>query len=535
MQAKPRAYEPHRLVDAIRGHTRVLAVVALLALFGGAAVARWMVPDLQRATVHARVGFEPHAVLARAHGEALLAAAATRAGEATADLARRVRVSFQGGDQLSVEVRGSEAEQPGKLAAELASGYVALANSRADVHQADQQGARVRELARLRALRDQAQAQLARETPPELVDSEAQLRAQLAELEASLQAASVSPSSEPPLARAAPRAPARTSADLVAAQKSLSKLLAQGGSDGEVSALRAKIAKLQRAASAGDTAPRASAARMAALNARIGRTRAELLEASAQLGSLREAVHRAESTLEEASARALPSVARAELAGPVRVQPISRRPLRVVVALLAPVLALFMLVGLLILRELNDLRVCEATEVAHWLGVTVLTSSPWPRRNDALESLVDVLADPALASLGTTLVLPLSEIERPLAYTLTAQLNARAQRHFLSRTGSRVTIAQDWHGELDSSRIERAAEAADRVLWVVAADAHRGQALAAQRALVKRTDGVAAVLVDAEPVSVRSVGAVLDFWNARAHKPEPLGSSATSAAHASPL
>jgi hypothetical protein len=194
----------------------------------------------------------------------------------------------------------------------------------------------------------------------------------------------------------------------------------------------------------------------------------------------------------------------------------------VLASLLAPLLALLILVVFLVARELTDLRVCEATELAHWLAVPVLTSTSWPRRNDALEALVDALADPALESLGTTLILPLSEIERPLAHTLTAQLNARAQRQYRSRTGSRVTIAQDWQGDLDSARIERAASAADRVLWVVAADAHRGEELATRRALVKRQDGVAAVLVDAQSATVRSVGAAREFWKARTAQPEPL-------------
>ncbi|MEY4513679.1 MAG: hypothetical protein RLZZ450_5801, partial [Pseudomonadota bacterium] len=99
--------------------------------------------------------------------------------------------------------------------------------------------------------------------------------------------------------------------------------------------------------------------------------------------------------------------------------------------------------------------------------------------------------------------------------TLAAQLNARAQRHYRSLTGSRVTIAQNWQGELDSSRIKRAADVADRVLWVVAADAHRGEVLLRRRDVVTRTDRVAAVLVDAEPGLARTVGDSARFWVGR--------------------
>jgi hypothetical protein len=53
------------------------------------------------------------------------------------------------------------------------------------------------------------------------------------------------------------------------------------------------------------------------------------------------------------------------------------------------------------------------------------------------------------------------------------------------------------------------------VLWVVAADAHRGEVLLRRRDLVTRTDRVAAVLVDAEPGLLRSVGDSARFWGGR--------------------
>ena len=188
------------------------------------------------------------------------------------------------------------------------------------------------------------------------------------------------------------------------------------------------------------------------------------------------------------------------------------RGLRLLVSVLAPTIALLALALFFALRELPGLRIREATELSHWLSVPVLTSSAWPGRADALEALVDALADPALDALGTTLLLPLSELDRPLAATLVAQLNARAQRHFRSPTSSRITIAQDWQGELDSSRIRRASQVADRVLWVVAADVHNGSTLEARRSLVAPTGRVAAILVDDDSGSTRSVGSAESFW-----------------------
>lgn len=509
MQAKPRAYEPHRLLDAIRGQARVLVGVALVALFGGAAVARWLVPDLWLARASARIGYQPHAVLSRANEAQLLAAAAANARMSEAELRKQVRVTFGGADRLSVEVRGIEAERTRRLAREIASGYVTLANARAESLHAAQRAARNAELTRARAARDQAQRALQRAMPPGQAENEARLRAQLAELDAALQQAMLAPPPPRPVARF----------DASEAQRQLSRLLANGAGDQEVAALRAKIARAQRA---GDAAP---APALKPLAQRIENKRAELArltEANASLMPLRKELQRAEDHVAELAARVdtEPASTSSSVDGPLSLEPQSRRGARAMASLLAPLIAVLLLLFVLVLRELTDLRVCEPTEVAHWLAVPVLTCSSWPHRNDALEGLVDALADPALESLGTTLILPLSEIERPLAGTLTAQLNARAQRQYRSRTGSRVTIAQEWQGELDSSRIERAAEAADRVLWVVAADAHRGEALASRRALVRRGLGVAAVLVDAEPPLVRSVGMTREFWKARAEVPE---------------
>jgi hypothetical protein len=508
MEAKPRAYEPHRLVEAIRGQTRVLIGVALVALFGGAAVARWVVPDLWLGRASARIGYEPHAVLSRANEAQLFAAAAAHAGTNEAELRKQVKVTFGGRDRLTVEVRGADAERTRQLVQELASGYVTLANARAEALHAGQRAARSAELSHARSARDQAQLALQRAMPIEHAEDEARLRAQLTELDAALQAATLAPT------RPAPKI------DAAEAQRQLSRMLANGAGDEEVATIRAKIARAQRG---GQSTPPA----LKALQSRIDTKRAELEKltaASSELLPLREQLQAAEDQVSRLTARidAEPSSTHSALEGSAVVEPQSRRATRVLSSLLAPVIAVLLLIGVLVLRELTDLCVCEATEVAHWLAVPVLTSSAWPRRNDALESLVDALADPALESLGTTLILPLSELERPLAGTLTAQLNARAQRQYRSRTGSRVTIAQEWQGELDSSRIERAAQAADRVLWVVAADTHRGEALAARRVLVRRKGGVAAVLVDAEPVLVRSVGLAREFWRSRTQLPEPV-------------
>lgn len=533
MKPQPRAFEPSRLREAVRAHFRVLLAATVVALFGGAALARVLVPNEHTAEAVASLPREPHVVVAQALSPRLLAevsgALPTQPG---ADWLRaHTTVRFATPDRLRVRVRSSDEGQARAAADALVRRYVALANERARValEAARREHARLIERARSEqqhAAGALAGQQAAQGAPPLTQDVDS-LRVQLAAAERAAEEAALAASSErerSSSSTAVTRAPsAREKGALVEAQRELSRLLAEHGSEHPaVVAARQRIDQRRLATSAAATP---SEARVRALERRA-RELASVAALQRQALAVAEASLRRVAPLAgaegEARSELAQLVARAPVAGePARVvqaalvQRGERRALRLALSLLAPLLVLLALLGYFALRELRGFRVCAATELAHWLAVPVLTTSAWPNRQDALESLVDELADPALDALGTTLVLPLSELERPLAATLAAQLNARAQRHFRSKTGSRVTIAQTWQGELDSSRIRRAAEVADRVLWVVAADAHRGEELSLRRALVVRDGGVAAVLVDGEPRLSRSVGAAQDFWRSR--------------------
>jgi hypothetical protein len=587
MNPKPRAFDPSRLRKALRSQLRTLLGVTLVAMFGGALVGRLAVPNGWVARATARIVGEPHAVVSRALDDEQLEGA-LRAAElpgSAAALRPRVKIGFSGQDRLQVEVRAAEAaegEAARRVADALVERYVALANARSELASSDQaQLLREATLAAPRARREErelARAEderaqtaltvaLAREGVPELDRQRSALVAAVAQTERDQQAASL----------AASAARARVLA--------LRELGRQAAASAARQALLASQRELSRALAESSAAEAAEAARIASLRARIrqlqaqtvelgGSTVSREVEARAQDALVRELAEQlaqkraALRNLDEIAARVAPLVARADhahqrlleverrdLAPRDASQPsthlaavapaasrvssraelvvLERRGLRLLVSLLAPLIALAALAAFYALRELRGLRVCAPTELAHWLAVPVLTTSTWPRQSEALEALIDQLADPALDALGTTLVLPVTELERPLAATLAAQLNARAQRHYRSPTGSRVTIAQNWHGELDSSRIQRAAEVADRVLWVVAADAHRGEVLAQRRELVARTEHVAAVLVDAEPGMPRSVGQSDHFWITRQSEPgaAPLLASARVPLH----
>lgn len=548
MTARPRAFDPSRVRRALRTNLRTLLGVTALALFGGALVGRLAVPNLQVASAAARIVRDPHLVVAQALDDAVLerAIAASKESISPAALRAATRVRFSGADALEVQVSvpgsGSEAQAASarKLADALVETYVGLANARVDGAHADGQRQQGSELQLARAEHERAQTALAvaqaREGVPALAAQLGELRAAIGQLESAAQTASVDAQEDHERALAlrqlGPARPGRQAArELAVAQRELSRALAQGGDDARVGALRARIARLQQqrvaphdGAIERHVEARAQGARARELTLQLTRKRTELArlqEVAARVAPLAALADRAQQRLDslrqEARVVGGPSTAprhaaRSQVVSRAALVHVERRGLRLLVSLLAPAIALLALALFYGLRELRGLRVCAPTELAHWLAVPVLTSSSWPRLPDALEALVDELADPAIDALGTTLLLPLSELERPLAATLAAQLNARAQRHYRSPTGSRVTIAQDWQGELDSSRIRRAAEVADRVLWVVAADSHQGEVLLARRGLVGRTEHVAALLVDAESGVDKRVGDSAQFW-----------------------
>lgn len=551
MNAKPRAFEPHRLFDAVRAKLSTLLAVGLVALFGGGLVGRLAVPNVQLAEATAGIASEPHAVFERALQDDVLERARQRAGSALAltTLRERTRLGFEGHDRLHVQVRAPEADlrsralgraaasaSTRRLADALAETYVALANERLVQAASARRQQRERQREQAQAAEDSARgalaAALAGEGAPDLVGELATAHAELAALEAAASEAHVEANVDgervTALHELAQDARRREQA-LAQAQRELSRRLASGPQQAaDVDALRARLRALQEQrlplAPVGrlQVEARAQGVRARGLSQRAAQKRAELarLDAiAARVDPLRVRLGQTQAQLLELAAEArkdTSALPRSQVLKHAELSTVEPRGLRLFVSLLAPAIAMLALALFYALRELPGLRVREATELAHWLGVPVLTSSAWPARSDALEALVDALADPAIDALGTTLLLPLTELERPLAATLVAQLNGRAQRHYRSPTGSRVTIAQDWQGELDSARIRRASEVADRVLWVVASDVHHGQTVAARRSLLGPGLRVAALLLDAEPGTVRSsaarTGSGQDFW-----------------------
>lgn len=548
MNEKPRAFEPRRLLRALRAHYPVLLGVVLLALFGGAVVGRLAVPKKQLARAIARIAQEPHAVFARALEADVLERALRRAGDTVplSWLRESTRIGFEGPDRLTVEVRASvsDGRRAQRLADALVETYVALANERLEQDSFASRRERDSQRERARAEHDQrAHAlalALAREGAPELMQEQARVRTELGLLEQEASAASLAASTEQERVSArqelTPPKPTPFSAHALSqAQRELSRKLLLGAPEAELRALRARLRRLQaKPARADDPRAlerevdvRAQAVRARGLAQRVTQKRAELARLAAigqrvaPLVALEQTAHTRLLEREAEAQGVRAALPRSSVLQHAELELVEQHGLRWLISLLAPTIALLTLAVFYLLHQLPELRVREATELAHWLAVPVLASSAWPGRADALERLVDQLADPALTALGVTLLLPLTELERPLAATLVAQLNARAQRHYRSLTGSRVTIAQDWQGELDSPRIARAAEAADRVLWVVVADAHHGDTLAQRRLLVAHNPRVAAVLVDAEAGTSRSVGSAEAFWRTPAKTYEP--------------
>ena len=535
----PRPFEPKRLRRALEANARVLLAVAVVALFAGAALARVVVPDEIVARAHARIARDPHLIVSRARADEVLAEAQRRSGYPgpVSALRERIDIGFRAPDALSVTVRtpGDEALAR-RLVDALVALYVERADALAEAGSSSTRGSfsaeRAKREAELKAARTALDAALTDEGYPDLAVALGQARVRLDELvraaeQMSTQAAAAQ--AKLTVANDAAREPrASPPAELAEAQRALSRLLVQHGSADhpDVRAAEQRLSRLQRTSEVARTASKQQQEAQA-LEARAARARQQVTEQRAELERLQRVSRRAaplvarhEAALaalrEHEALLALPRVGRSEVTSPAQVELRDRRALRVFASVLAPLVALCALLGLFLARELRAFRICAPSELAYWLDVPVLATSAWPRHNEALETLVDELADPALAARGIVLILPLTEVERPLATTLAAKLNARAQRQYRSTTGSRVTIAQPWIGEFASSRIRRAAEAADRVLWVVAADVHGGAELRGSRSLVGRREGVAAVLVDAEPSFGPRIGSAGDFWNSRA-------------------
>jgi hypothetical protein len=316
--------------------------------------------------------------------------------------------------------------------------------------------------------------------------------------------------------------------ELAVTQRALSVALAQTSlDDAHVNALRQRIQRLKAKREAPLSASVSQRARVRAHQSHVTQLdqelqelrqkRAALTEVRARHADLLASAVQADALLSqsEARVRALEQQSgRAQWTKKPLVVRLEGRALRAAVAVVTPALALFLAVMLVLLNEVRDLRVSSPAELSYWMRLPVVATSRWPAEPSRLESLIDELSEAVLEARGTTLVLAGDEHERPLANTIAAQLNARAQRHFRSATGARVTVAQGWEGDLSGSHLRRATEIADRVLWVISAGNSRGPELRMRRAEVTRTSGQAAILVDVRHRHLPSqVGDAEEFWS----------------------
>lgn len=544
---QPRAFEARRVAEALADNTKLLLAVALLGLFGGALVARFAVPLDYSARTLIRV--ESHGVVASlpwAESDRVLETARVLSNEAepVSALRKRIDVAPMGATRLAITAHAQDDEAAVSLADAVGTAFVSEVLRRTAEEQARERANRQSELVAAQVERERADGDLSRalnlEGVSDLESTLSQARARLADLEgrikdarangaaAETRGAVMQGASQTPNAKASSQA-------LAEAQRSLSTLLTvHEPNHPEVVALRDRIRRLQASAvapgnlAAGNRAQaRGELARAAQLERDASAQReviVKLSDVAQRLSPLLAARDHARQRIAEVE-RASSVAARAPIGADVQqraaVVRVDNRVARGLAALLSPLLALLLAAAMIIAAEVRDFRICATTELSHWIQAPVVARSEWPGRADRLEVLIDELAELALDAPGTTLVLPLTELERPLALTLASQLNGRAQRHFRTATGARVTIAQAWEGEPTGPRVKRAAEVADRVLWVVSADTYTGAEITLRRQAITRSTGIAAVLLDAGEHGVASrIGDASKFWSARSEADE---------------
>jgi uncharacterized protein involved in exopolysaccharide biosynthesis len=94
-----------------------------------------------------------------------------------------------------------------------------------------------------------------------------------------------------------------------------------------------------------------------------------------------------------------------------------------IVAAAIPAFCLFVVIGLLLARELRGLRVKTPSEVAFWGNGAVIGSTTWPRHAGAVIDLVADLDDYAPEARGTMLLVAAREEDQDLASEIASQLN----------------------------------------------------------------------------------------------------------------
>jgi len=543
----PRPFERRRLMRALRANGRLLLAVLVFGLFGGAAVARFAVPlDYAARTVVKVESQGAVAALAWAQSDRIVDTARHLAGlkNEVAELRKRIDIEPLGPTRIAITAHASESAPALALADAMAAAFVAELLRHAAEERSRADANRRTDLASAQLERDRAEGDLFRALNLEgISDLEGTLhtsRQRLAELEAAISEARVIAATAETRGAvlgdaSAGRGAKASSAALVEAQRALSTALTQhDANDPEVLALRDRIRRLQSSAvtpgrlAVGNRAEaRAQQARALQLEREANGVRASIVrlsEVAQRLSPLLTARERARervADLQRATSDASRMSAAAEIQARASIQRVQNRDARMLAALLAPLLALLLAMGVVVANEVRDFRVCASTELAHWIAAPVVARSEWPGRSDRLEVLIDELAEFALDAPGTMLVLPLTDLERPLALTIASQLNGRAQRHFRTATGARITVAQAWEGDGTGPRVKRAADVADRVLWVVSADTHKGPEIAQRREVISRSAGVAAVLLDADAHGVSDrVGDASAFWASQSDNAE---------------
>lgn len=99
---------------------------------------------------------------------------------------------------------------------------------------------------------------------------------------------------------------------------------------------------------------------------------------------------------------------------------------RRVIAIVVPVISLFLAIVAVLLWALRGLRVYTANEVAYWARAPVIGSSTWPLPPHTLKSLIDELGDYTPDARGSTLVVAASSKEESLAEAVASRLQMAA-------------------------------------------------------------------------------------------------------------
>jgi len=219
-----------------------------------------------------------------------------------------------------------------------------------------------------------------------------------------------------------------------------------------------------------------------------------------------------------------------------------------------PAITLAIVLFALLCFELRGLRVHTAREAAFWLNGPAVGASTWPRVSDALDELLDELADCAQAATGNTLVVGASPGDETAAAEIAAGLRQRttqatrtsdppsAPRALIgatSATAQRVTpnellsstsivatdppsqrqpaatAIQTWDSGERAITLRRASRLSDRVIVVLTSNTLAMTRLAAVRTRLGRDHAIAVVVVGLDPALSDlpdRVGDVDSFW-----------------------